>query len=482
MKSAFLIALGILVVGPATAQDVPPPPTHVAAKNRAPVDKSILRVRFPRPKRYTLPNGLRLLVLEDHKLPTVDFSLSILAGSFFEPKAKTGLASMTASMLDEGTKTRSSQQIAVALDRMGASLSAGADQGAERAEVSASGLSTDTGAILGLMRDIVRNPVFPEAQFQKVKRQTVAGITGAMKDADTLAEIATRRALYGDTPPARVTPSITQVNALTRADLAAFHAAYYRPNRAILGVVGDVKADDIYKLALKALGDWKKGSGPLLASLPAFAPQTATKVFVVDRPGSVQTSIRLANLAITRKSPDFVPFTVMNRILGLSPTSRLNLNIRESKGYTYDVRSVFDAPRYLGAWVAQTEVRNAVTADTLTQFFNEFRRIETAPAPKAELDAAKRGIVGAFARRMESPDILLGMALTLEEYGLPADYWDRYPAMVQAVTPAAVQRVARQYIGEGRLQIVAVGEKSVVEEALKPYGIPETVDVVAGMK
>lgn len=472
MLKTAIAAFLLIPVGAAFAQGdtAAAPAAKVEYKNRAPVAKTTLRVRFPRPKQFTLPNGLRLLVLEDHKLPTVSISMSILAGSFFEPADKTGLASMTATMLTEGTKTRSSEQIASAVDRLGASLRASATQGGEQGNASASGLSKDTDALLGLLRDVVRNPTFPQSQFVKIQRRTLAGLQRAMTDPSTLAEIQMAKTLYGDTPPARVLPSADQIKGLTTADLAGFHAAYYRPERTIVAVVGDVKAAVMVTKIKKAFGDWKKGTEPLRASLPAYKPQDAPHIYVIDRPGSVQTAIRLANLAITRKSPDYVKLNVMNRILGggSSITSRLGQNIREAHGYTYDVRSVLDAPRYLGYWGAQTDVRNAVTQDTVKQFFYEFDRMIKQPVSTTELANAKRGMIGSFARQLESPEMILGRALDLVEFGLPADYWDKYPAAIDKVTKADVQHMAAKYIRN--LQIVAVGEKAAVSEALKPYG------------
>jgi predicted Zn-dependent peptidase len=480
MSLSVLLAATLMTGARAQTSPAAAPPAHVEFKNRAPVANETLRVKFPRPRKYTLPNGLRVIVVEDHKLPTISLNMSVLAGSFFEPKDKQGLADLTASMLDEGTKSRSSAQIAAAVDRLGASLGASAAQGGERASVYASGLSTDTSTLLGLMRDIVRNPTFPTDQFEKVKARTIAGLTQALQDADTLADIAANRAVYGKTPPARVFAPIPQVSALTAKDAADFHDRTYRPERAILGIVGDVKADDAYAMVKKAFGDWPRGSGPTEAELPDFAPQPKTRVFVVNRPGSVQTTLRVGNLAIARKSPDYYAFMVMNRILGYDPlASRLAANIREAHGYTYDVRSDFDAPRYLGYWGAQTEVRTAVTADTLTQFFKEFKRMETEPVTPTELADAKRGIVGIFALRMERPESLLSMAMTQAIYGLPDDYWDVYPARINAVTASDVQRVADEYIGDGRVQIVAVGEQSAIEDALKPYGPVTDLDLAA---
>lgn len=476
-NSIWMLAIAALAAPGFTQGDTAAAPAaKVEFKNRAPVAKTVLRVRFPRPKQYTFANGMRILVLENHKLPTISLSMSVLAGSFFEPAEKTGLASLTASMLDEGTKTRSSEQIASAVDQLGASLGANAEQGGERSRVFASGLSADTEALIGLLRDIVRNPTFPKSQFTKIQKRTIAGLQRASSDPGTLAEVKTAKILYGDTPPARVLPTIDQVQGLATADLVEFHSAYYRPERTIVAVVGDVKAAVIVAELKKAFGDWEKGSAPLEADLPEFTPQDQQRIYVVDRPGSVQTALRLANLSLTRRDPDFVPLNVMNRILGggSSITSRLGQNIREAHGYTYDVRSTLSAPRYIGYWGAQTDVRTAVTNDTMKQFFYEFNRMTNEPVSAKELDNAKRGIIGSFARQLETPEMVLGRALDLVEFGLPADYWDKYPAMVQAVTKQDVQRVAKKYIRN--LQIVAVGEKAAVTEALTPFGEIEPAD------
>lgn len=476
-NSIWTLAFAILAApGFAQGDTAAAPAAKVEYKNRAPVAKTVLRVRFPRPKQYTFANGLRILVLEDHKLPTISVSMSILAGSFFEPAEKTGLASLTASMLDEGTKTRTSEQIAASVDQLGASLGANAEQGGERASVFASGLSTDTHALIGLLRDIVRNPTFPKGQFTKIQNRTVAGLQRASSDPSTLAESKTAKVLYGDTPPARVLPTIDQVNGITASDLAEFHSTYYRPERTIVAVVGDVKAAAIVAELKKAFGDWKKGNAPLKADLPAFTPQDRQRIYIVDRPGSVQTALRFGNLSLTRRDPDYVALNVMNRILGggSSITSRLGQNIREAHGYTYDVRSSFTAPRYVGYWGASTDVRTAVTNDTMKQFFYEFNRMTSQPVSSKELDNAKRGIIGSFARQLETPEMILGRALDLVEFGLPADYWDKYPAAIQAVSKQDVQRVAKKYVRN--LQIVAVGEKAAVIEALSPFGEIEPAD------
>lgn len=470
----LLIALSVaLFAGHGFAQldsPVSPPTTGTPRKGMAPVAKETLRVQFPRPQAFTLDNGMRLLVLEDHKLPTVSISMSVLAGSFFEAKDKQGLASLTASMLDEGTKSRTSAQIAAETDRLGASLGAVAQPGGERASVMASGLSEDTHRLLEILADIVQNPVFPEAQFEKVQQQTITGLQQSLKSPRTLARVAALRSIYGDAAPSRVLPLLANVQSLKAKDLAAFHARFYRPDRAILGIAGDVNPEEVFQKVNALFGDWKPGRDPREARLPRFKAPSKSRAFLVERPGSVQTVLYVTHLGLTRKDPDYPALVVMNQILGASPMSRLEEVLREKKGYTYSARSSTSAPRYPGFFGASLEVRNDVTTDALRDLLSELKRIQEQTVPAIELERARRSIIGSFALSLESPSELLDYAMALEQYGLPVDYWDRFPSLIEAVSAEDVQRVARKYVASERLQIVAVGEKAVVEAALKPYG------------
>lgn len=458
-----LILAALLAALPLRGQET----SGVERKGRVPVSSEVLRVRFPRAEKMTLTNGLTVLVLRDSKLPTVSMTLSLRAGSFFEPKEKTGLAELTASMLEEGTKSRTSEQIAELTDRLGASASADGGQGSRWASVSAAGMSEDADTLMGLVADMARNPVFPQGPFERLKRQTLAGLQQAMTQPSTLAAIATARSAYGDTPPGRVMPSPTSVEALTVNDLKEYHARFYRPEGGYLAVTGAVKPSTVFAMARKYFGDWKRSLTPEAVALPDFdAPQSA-RITLVDRPGSVQASLTAVTLSLKRTDPDYVPLMVMNRILGGLPSSRLEASIREKRGFAYYARSSVSAPDYTGTLEATTEVRNEVAAEALKELLHQFERMRTEPVSQAELNAAKQGIVGAFARRLESPEALLAMALDVTRYGLPDDYWDTYPAKVQAVTAADIQRMARKYLAAERLSIIVVGEAAAIQDGLK---------------
>lgn len=474
--AALLAGLVVPAAAQAQQQTPPPPPAGTVVKGKAPVAQNVLDVKLPRPAEFALPNGVRVFVLADKRLPLVSFSLSFKAGTLFEPKP--GVADLAAAMLDEGTTTRSAAQLANETEQIGASLRASA--GSELASVSASGLSEYTDQIVALMADVLLHPAFLEGPLARLKAQTVQGLVQQRADPTFVAREIATRVYYGDTPYGRVSPQPDQISAITAGDLRAFHEAFYRPNGAILGIVGDVDAPVIVEKFKTALAGWKPAaSEPQRPSAADLAPQAATRVYLVDRPGSTQTVLAFGNLAISRTDPDYVPLVVANQILGGGSSGRLFQNLREVKGYTYGAYSQIAAPKWVGTWGASASVQTKFTQPAVGEFLAEFKRLQTEPASQIELDAAKRALVGSFARTLESPSGVLARTLELVQNGLPLDYWDRYPALVQAVTPADIQRVGQKYLGQNRLQLIAVGERAAIETGLAQYG-PITVYDASG--
>jgi zinc protease len=468
----FVTAMGL-------AQELPPGKEtsvkNIVRLNRAPVNKEVLRVTLPRPKETKLSNGLTVLVLEQHKLPTVAFALWIKTGALADPKDLPGLAKFTADMLHEGTAHRSSAQLAADVDEIGASLGAAAAFGSSTSTVSASGLVENADRILELISDIVENPTFPADELAKYKDRQLASLEQERSDPRFLSQEKFFQVLYRDFPAAEVAATPESVKGVTPEKLKDFHDRYYVPNNAILGVVGDVQFDSILALIKKHFGDWKSHPVPPL-NLPPLPPSSPKKVVLVDRPDSVQTNILAGDYAVRRSDPDFIPLRVMNRVLGEGPSSRLFLNLREEKSYTYGAYSFFNADIYPGPWIAETEVRNAVTDGALHEFMYEFKRIRDEKVPDAELDDSRRSIVARFALSLEQPAQLLTFWMTANYYKLPEDYWDRYPEQVAAVSPDVVQRVAKKYIDLDHLQIVCVGNGKEIKEALKKYGPLEVYD------
>jgi predicted Zn-dependent peptidase len=467
---ALLCGASATVVG---AQEVSRPiESGSVIKGKAPVAKELLRVRFPRPKSFKLSNGLTVYVLEDHKLPAVRFRLLVRAGTLFQPKP--GVAEMTAAMLTEGTQSRSFSQIAEDTEEIGANLNASA--GVDTATISVAGLSETMDTLIALMADVLLHPTFPTDRLDRIKFQQTSQIAQRRSNATALGAELAARIYYGGTPYAQTSPKAAEIGAITQSDVMAFHAARYRPNGALLGVTGDVQIKPLKAALEAALADWKPAD--TTAELPKadLKPKEVTKVYLVDRPGSAQTVLQFGNLAVRMSDPDYIPLVVANRILGGGSAGRLFQNIREQKGYTYGAYSTLGSSQWPTVWSAAASVRTPVTEPAAREFFHEFDRIQDQVVPETELEQAKRSIVGSFAATLESSENLLERALVLVQNGLPADYWDTYPSRIQAVTAADVQRVARQYLGKNRIQMIAVGERSQIEPGLKKFGPIEIVD------
>lgn len=449
--------------------------SKVVRLNRAPVSREILKVTLPRPVVTKLPNGLTLLVLEQHKLPTVAFSLRIESGAMSDPGDMPGLAMFTADMLKEGTTHRSSSQLASDVDNIGSSLSASANFGSDTTQISASGLTTNTDRILELMSDATLNPIFPQDELEKYKKRQLANLEQERSDPDFLGQERFRHAVYGSFPAAAYSATQESVNNISQAQLQAFHDQYYVPSNAILGVAGDVKAEDIKALVLKYFGGWK--DHPVdKAKLGQVPPPAPFKISLVDRPGSVQTNILAGDYGARRVDADFIPMVVMNRILGGGPQARLFLNLREDKSYTYGAYSRFGDEIYPDAWVANTEVRTAVTDGSMHELMFEFNRIRDQKVPENELDESRHAIVASFALSLEQPQRLLAYSMLVQAYGLPRDYWDRYPEKVAQVNQDVVQAAAKKFVDLAHLQVVCVGDRKQIESVLKKYGPVEVYD------
>jgi zinc protease len=452
------------------------PLSQIERKNKAPVSKEILRVKLPKPVELKLDNGLTVLVLENHRLPTVTARLLIQgAGALNDPPDLPGLASVTAAMLKEGTTTRSSKQIAEDIERLGASITVSAPFGTDTATLSASGLSDNLNEWIGLAADILLHPTFPESELDKLKQRQRVQLQQQRSSSFFLIQERFNRAVYGDHPAARTSPTLESIGKITPEMLAKWYKERYVPQNSILAVAGDVRPADLVQM-LKELPAWN-ASDSIITSPPATKAANARRIYVVDRPGSVQTQIFLGNITVTRTDPDYVPMVVMDRIVGGGASARLFLNLREEHGYTYGAYSMLVARKYAGPWFAEASMRTSATSGAMTEFMNEINRIRDKAVPESELEEAKRAIVARFALSLEEPAQLLDYAITQKIYGLPADYWDTYPTKIMNVTAEQVQRVAQKYVVPDNLQIVAVGDASQIKPVLEKYGPVEVYDM-----
>ncbi|HKT79525.1 MAG TPA: pitrilysin family protein, partial [Vicinamibacterales bacterium] len=335
-------------------------------------------------------------------------------------------------------------------------------------------LTNNLDTVLALMADVLMNPSFPQAEIDRYKTRTRAGLMQNRSNPAFLAAERLNKVVFGEHPLSRVAPTPQSLDGLTRDALVEFHKAHYIPDGAVLAVTGDITLEQAKAKAESAFGAWKKSG----ASLPAqTAPPTPSgpSISLIARPNSVQTSLRIGTQSIERKDPDFFALTVANRILG-GASGRLFEHLREQKGYTYGANSGFSSSRVVGSWTASTDVRTDVTDPALTDLIDEIRQMRDTPVTAKELDDSKRAIVGGFARLLESPDAILSNYIDRYFYQLPADYWDTYATNIEAVTAADVQRVAKKYWAPERLQIVAVGDVAKVEPALKKLGTVQTFD------
>jgi len=459
-----------------SAQDKSIPTSRVERLNRAPVSKEILKVKLPRPTEETLPNGIRVLILEDHRFPlvTVEFDING-AGAIYEPAAQPGLAAATARLMTEGTKTLTSAQLAEQIESLGASLSTSAGFGSGSAEVFASGLSDTFEEWFAVTLDVLLHPSFPASELAQYQARTKPALLQQRSQPGFLANQTLSRALYGKHPAAVVSTTPLSLDSLTPAMLADWHAKRYAPQNTILAISGDVHADSLVPKLRAWLSEWHRSTVSVTFA-PAPPPAIKERVFLVDRPGSVQTTLLMGNLAIDRSNPDYPALIVLNEILGAGSASRLFLNLREEKGYTYGVYSNVVARKYAGPWTAGGDLRTEVTGGAMTEFLHELNRIRDEKVTADELDAARRSVVARFALSLESPQQLIGYAITRKTYNFAADYWDRYPAQIMAVGVDEVQRVAKKYINPATMQVVAIGDAGKIKTVLEKYGPVEIVD------
>jgi zinc protease len=478
MTRRLVVAIASTVIAafaPLAAQDQSPTEGLVRL-NKVPVSSELLRISLPKAQEADLANGLHLIVLEDHRVPQVSFQLVIPgAGGYADPADRPGLASFTAGLMREGTTTRSADEISRQLEVMAATLNVGAATGSPEASVSGSALSDQFEPLLGLGADVLLHPAFANEELARYKVRMRASLVQQRANPTFLAVERFGRAVYGDHPAARLSPTLASLEAVTRDAIVVFHRTHYVPDHAALAIAGDVTMAEARRMVEAALGAWAK-SGAAKGDIPEPAPLTRSNIYFVERPASVQTSLVVGTQAIDRTSDEYDLLQVMNKIIGGGPTGRLFLHLREAKGYTYGAYSYLDAREHTGDWEATTNVRTEVTEPALTDLLAEIRTLRDVAVPTEELADAKRSLIASFALSLESPSRLVDYHLTRWRFGLAADYWDGYAERINAVTAAEVQAAARKYLAADRLQIVAVGDPARVLAPLEKLGAVQTFD------
>jgi predicted Zn-dependent peptidase len=441
-------------------------------------------VQLPTIQKRQLSNGVPVWLVELHEAPVAQVNLVILRGSADDPADKFGVATLTASMLLEGAGSRSSLELADAVDFLGADLSAtaGIDSSAVRLHVPVERL----GEALPLMADVALRPTFPGEELERLRQERLTDILQARDNPTTINAVAFNRVLYGATHRygTSVNGTAATLKSFTTADLRSFYNAAFQPANAALLVVGDVTMDSALPLLESSFGGWKaQAPARPRAALPAPPLPQARTVYIVDKPGSAQTQVRIGWIGVARSTPDYFPIQVANTILGGSFSSRLNLNLRERNGYSYGAGSGFDMRASAGPFIASAGVQTDKTSEALTEFFNELNGIRN-PIPDDELSRAKNFIslrypsgfetTGDISRRLEDAII----------YRLPDDYFAKYVPNVEAVTTADVQRATEKYILPNRAAIVVTGDRKVIEPGIQALKLGQvrvlTIDDVFG--
>lgn len=435
-------------------------------RQSAPAPLAPVPFNIARPFETVLPNGLKIVIFENKRLPLVNYRLAFLSGDADEPADAVGLTSATASMLTEGTANYSSRQLAEEIERLGASISVGASD--DYTVIGASSLSFYTSDILRLIAEIVFKPTFPESELSLYKRNTIENLKFNRSQPGFLANEQTARILYGSHPYSTISPKAEDIEKLSRQSLIDYQKKIFVPNNAVFIVVGDVDKDALVSEIEAKFSGWM----PLETeskSYPAPPLRKERTLTIVDRPGSAQSNIVISSLAIERTNPDYFPLLLMNQVLGAGASSRVFMNLREEKGYTYGAYTRLDTKKLSGEFEATAEVRTAVTGDSLKEFFYELNRIRDEKVGAEELQDAKNFLAGVFPIRAETQEGLTGLIVSQKLAGLPDDYLQTYRDQINAVTVEEVAAMAKKYVEPDKMAIVIVGDAGEVLPQAKSY-------------
>ncbi len=431
-------------------------------------------LEFPAFQEAALDNGLDLIVLEHRAQPVASARLYLPAGSGQDPPGKEGLASMTASVLTQGTEMRSAREIAETIEGVGGSLNASA--GRDFLTISVSTLAEDLELGMELLADVALNPTFPEDEVELDRRRTLSSLQAQRAQPQQVAVRHFFQRIYGDEHPYGPSPRPETVQALSREDLVEFHREHVRPGRALLVVAGDVDPEEIETLAQRYLGEWE-GDAPPPADVPPPAERDGTRIYLVDRPGSVQATIAVGQVGPTPDHPDFLALQVLNRVLGGGVDSRLFRILREEKGWTYGSFSQLGERVHSGFLVASADVRTEVTDSTVVEMLHQLDRIREEPLPEEEVDQAISYLAGSFPLRIETASQIAGQIAENHLLGLPRERLTAYRERIREVRPEDLQRAAREHLTTDRLAVVVVGDAEELLPKLEEVGEVRVYDV-----
>jgi zinc protease len=425
---------------------------------------------FPGAHRELLSNGLTVHVVPLRRLPVATAVIMADAGAECDPRAQSGVASITVDAMAEGTRQRDAATLADAFELLGGSLDTAITWA--HAEVSSTVLVTHLPAALQLLAEVAREPAFPEGEVVRLREERLAELLQQRTEPRGLADDMFARFSFAASSRYAVAEGgdDRSVAAISRGDVDAHHRRFLVPSRSALIVAGDVDVRHVLQQAEAVLGDWQ-GEGEAMPAVDVTPARTARAVHVVAKPDSPQSELRVGHASVARTHPDFHALTVMNAILGGLFNSRINLNLRETHAYTYGAFTHFDWRRRASSFEVSTAVQSEVTADAVREILTEIDRMRDELVSDAELSLAVDYLTGVFPIRFETTEAIADAIVMREGYGLPTDYFDRYRERVSAITAADVLRVAQTHLQPDRLQIVAVGDPSIVEAKLDSLGL-----------
>lgn len=412
---------------------------------------------------FVLPNGLKVFVVENHKLPRVTFSLILDRSPIFEGD-KAGFTSLVGDMLMGGTQSRSKDQIDEEIDMIGGSISFSSTS------ANASSLTKYQDKLLALFSDILLHPSFPQEELDKLKKQSISGLASEKDDPNAISSKVSNAVLYGKDHPYGEFETEKTVSNVQVQDIKTYYDTYFKPNIGYLAIVGDITRKEAEKLTHHYFGAWQKGEvKPLEWTVPA-APQQ-TSVVLVDRPTSVQSVVNITYpLPLKQNDPDAIAVQLLNNILGGGSAGRLFLNLREKKGYTYGAYSSISPDKLVGSFSANASVRTEVTDSAVYQFLHELKQLDNKTITEEELASSKAILSGNFGRSLEQPATIARFALNTALYNLPKDYYKNYLKNLDAVTVEQLNNLAPKYIKPNNAYIVVVGNTEVFKDQIKQFG------------
>lgn len=454
MKKSIIILSSLFISAIMQGQIIPQPKSGPAPT-----------IKIGKPESFQLKNGLKVMVVENHKLPRVSFTLTLDNAPYAEG-AKKGVSDLTSSLIGNGTKKISKTAFNEEIDFMGASVNFSSNG------ASANALSKYAARVLELMADGALNPNFTQEEFDKEKAKIIEGLKASEKSVPDVAGRVNDLLTFGKEHPNGEYVSEATIKNVTLADVQANYNSYFVPENAYLIIVGDVKFAETKKAVEKLFGSWKKASAPV-QTYPEPKDVAFSQINFVDMPNAVQSEVAVVNLVnLKMTDPDYFPALVANQILGGDFNSYLNMNLREAHGWTYGARSSIRGEKRITKFEASTQVRNAVTDSTVVEIFKEYKKIRTEKVTDEMLASVKAGYIGRFVMQIEKPQTIAGYALRIQTQNLPADFYENYIRNINAVTADDVLRVANKYFMADNSRILIVGKGADVVPALEKLKIP----------